>query len=585
MAGVRSNQNLVSIGLGMGFGLLASAVVLGSFFVSLPHLKATDEPAKTETAEVDATEVAQLSKDVKRLTQTVLELNQRIDRLQASVNRKTQLPNQPSRPEPQPVAIAPTIKPQSPIAKAIAPRKTERISVPVYTKPAMAQFKTMTDEIALASKESSDAGAARDMTTALERFKGLARGSYESVRTTEPEVHVVGMYEPATGPDHKNLPAKVRVSYNGGPVILVLTSYHSVVWELEIGKDVMLETVVVSGYERQDIKGLPDTVPVLNSSRDGRGSFYSYSKTGDGYGSMLKGVLQQTGYEVTTFQGAYRYPGQPFVVGPENQDWRYQHLIAQMRELHAKAVHPQVERARTAAMELKFPALYKASSGRFGASESLAFGTFTANGPVMQSLTPLSGRIDRATCDATQSVVYTQGGEGVYRIAKGQAPELLQLPTDTPRFSWPCGLTFDTERNRVLISTLGGEGFLYSYDVTKREWSIVTSMRNVDLCCLGYDATQDCLYGIDMNRGESSSARLLRYDSNGLLIKTVKLELPHGSIGEHSGCQLIAVKGKLVFLGCSSTRDHDSHFAPLTHAYVINPETGALEFSTEMKPQ
>ena len=83
----------------------------------------------------------------------------------------------------------------------------------------------------------------------------------------------------------------------------------------------------------------------------------------------------------------------------------------------------------------------------------------------------------------------------VYRVngATGVA-EKLELPAGLEPLSWPLGITFDSKRNRVLVVSIGGEGFLYAYSVATGQWSIVASMQNHDFDSLLYDPASDLIY-------------------------------------------------------------------------------------------
>src|SRR5262249_26881199 len=47
----------------------------------------------------------------------------------------------------------------------------------------------------------------------------------------------------------------------------------------------------------------------------------------------------------------------------------------------------------------------------------------------------------------------------------------MQLPATVPELSWPVGIAFDTLRQRVLLVSLGGEGFLYAYSLAQDNWT------------------------------------------------------------------------------------------------------------------
>ena len=230
--------------------------------------------------------------------------------------------------------------------------KKPRAPMPTYVRPALAQFNAMVAEIQTRIDDLRERGTtarADEMAKSLERFTQLPTVKYSDVKTSDPEVHAIGLYEPDEKRNRTDAPpkAQVKVTYTGGPIVLVLTSNEPVTWDIDLADGVQLQTAIISGYYHSQVCGLPESVPVLNNWIAGEGDskqprFYAYSKNSDQYTTLLNGVREVSGLEVITFQGAYRYPGTPFVIGPENHEWRYQHIIAQMRDLHAEAaLQPQ----------------------------------------------------------------------------------------------------------------------------------------------------------------------------------------------------------------------------------------------------
>lgn len=64
----------------------------------------------------------------------------------------------------------------------------------------------------------------------------------------------------------------VAVNHTAAPVVLMLGSYDPTVWHVGWTKGTRIAAVLVSGYHRQVITGLPAGVPVINSTYDNRGA-------------------------------------------------------------------------------------------------------------------------------------------------------------------------------------------------------------------------------------------------------------------------------------------------------------------------
>ena len=57
------------------------------------------------------------------------------------------------------------------------------------------------------------------------------------------------------------------------------------------------------------------------------------------------------------------------------------------------------------------------------------------------------------------------------------------------------GITYDSKRNLIVVSSLGGEGYIYRYDIAQDKWIDFTSLQGVDLTSLTYNAVTDSLAG------------------------------------------------------------------------------------------
>ena len=212
--------------------------------------------------------------------------------------------------------------------------QSPELRAPQYTRPPLAQFNSMVTDIenrVLKLRKQGKGRLAEKLEAQLSELRTQRSGDYPTA-FQHAEVHMVGLYEAASRHDEM-APAKVRVTYTGAPVILVLGAYESVRWEVEIKPDVQIDQVIVSGYYEQEVVGLPESIPVWNTSEASGRSFYAYSRDDSQFPQIVDQLRELTGHELLTLQGAYRYPGKPFVVGPESCVWRMQHLVARMNPL------------------------------------------------------------------------------------------------------------------------------------------------------------------------------------------------------------------------------------------------------------
>lgn len=98
--------------------------------------------------------------------------------------------------------------------------------------------------------------------TAPARYKLFAAGAYAG-RKLDYQIDQSG---------HQATRIDVAVNHAGEPVVLMLGAYEPTVWNIGWTRETRIAGVLVSGYHRQAVAGLPADVPVLLSSYDNRGA-------------------------------------------------------------------------------------------------------------------------------------------------------------------------------------------------------------------------------------------------------------------------------------------------------------------------
>ncbi|WP_413167321.1 hypothetical protein ACL6C3_11585 [Capilliphycus salinus ALCB114379] len=128
------------------------------------------------------------------------------------------------------------------------------------------------------------------------------------------ELHLVGVYESHphhSGNNHPMGEAQVRVTRQGKPMILALSSYEPVNWKIDIAPGVKIEKIIVNGYHDQKVTGVSG-VPIEEYSYKETGKFlgdflYDWnSANNQGTGGLVSQLNQLTETELTSFQGCYR---------------------------------------------------------------------------------------------------------------------------------------------------------------------------------------------------------------------------------------------------------------------------------------
>jgi hypothetical protein len=121
------------------------------------------------------------------------------------------------------------------------------------------------------------------------------------------EMHIVGVYEPSPG----STTIPVSVTRTGAQLTIVVSSYEAVSWAFTLGPGVNVERVVLNGYDRHTVSGLPPTVPVLD--RSGVGSYFAACAYEWPVGTggceterLVMGVESLFGIPTTSFTGCYQ---------------------------------------------------------------------------------------------------------------------------------------------------------------------------------------------------------------------------------------------------------------------------------------
>lgn len=205
------------------------------------------------------------------------------------------------------------------------------------------------------------------------------------------------------------------------------------------------------------------------------------------------------------------------------------------------------------APELTFSAVLFTATGKYPHEVSASYGDFTLAGPKADSLKPLPKRVRHVADDPASKHLYGISNHDVYQIdlKKGETAE-MKLPAEIPKLSWPCGIAFDTKRERVIVVTLGGVGHMYSFTPKTGKWTLISEMDNLDMAALTYDAKADRLYGLFLSFG-GDKPTVGVFNANGAVVETIVLsdsafpaKLAQGPVGPP--VQLVVVGEELAIV-------------------------------------
>lgn len=114
----------------------------------------------------------------------------------------------------------------------------------------------------------------------------------------------------------KKKPGTINVNITDtAPIVLVLSAYDSVNWNINAASTTNIQRVILGGYHSQTIQGLSSNIPVdaythsISACRyciSHANSFYVYKNNGTEFENKLNQITSIAGLSATSFQGAYK---------------------------------------------------------------------------------------------------------------------------------------------------------------------------------------------------------------------------------------------------------------------------------------
>ena len=118
------------------------------------------------------------------------------------------------------------------------------------------------------------------------------------------KVEAIGVYETK---DRSPVGVNVIIKRSDRPVVLMLSSYEPVRWNLIKETGANLAAVIVTGYNLSTVTGAGTTKTLIKKGN------YAYRQDSPEYQAISRDALLWTGKSISKFQGAYG--GTNFVVG------------------------------------------------------------------------------------------------------------------------------------------------------------------------------------------------------------------------------------------------------------------------------
>ena len=222
---------------------------------------------------------------------------------------------------------------------------------------------------------------------------------------------------------------------------------------------------------------------------------------------------------------------------------------------------------------------FRAASGDLHRHSGIA--TIDKNGAVGPTI-PLAGERWSDVIKSPNGFYYAiDDTVAAYRIDPAtMVPTKLPITGVNVDTDWLVGLTWDTTRNRLVVGSLSGEGFLFGYIDASNQWNVISSLHQTDLRSIAYRPSNDTLYGLKQEFVGPTNT-IYKYNANGAQVGLITLSQPIGD-GTPWGLDWqmsFASDGQLAVIG---TEWVNNSFGVRTgiqsRLYLINPDSGAVTY-------
>ncbi len=284
-------------------------------------------------------------------------------------------------------------------------------------------------------------------------------GEPEASLGTDAEVVLVSGYEP------EGDSATINVDRPGSNVILVLSSYESILWKVHVTPTTKINAILVGGYKTQQVSS-NIKVPLFTVKIP-----YAYEEDNINFKKILIEINRLLAINhVDYFNGNYRVPQSASV--------------------------QTINKSNRNKLSLDWPATAKPI-------KNFSFQLLDVNNqPVEWTLT--GPKVSTKNTYVQRGTVVSPKDGSIYKLRSGKIEKFNQTgtklstsvpPESLPRISWDTDITYDTKRNLLSLITLGGEGYLYRYHPGKNVWLDAHSAQNNDINSIFYDKKLDRYMG------------------------------------------------------------------------------------------
>ncbi len=398
----------------------------------------------------------------------------------------------------------------------------------------------------------------------------------------EKELHVVALYEGHGAPRDHSQPgaASVTVDRPGKEVVLVVSASEAIEWEVTATPKTKLTKVILGGSKRQFAK-VPPGAEIEELSRESVKQRLLpisicgyYDIDAPRFRPFVRTLCDHTKLGIASFQGTYRFdPKKPIVVDSVQKDDR---LSVDFPQLTPAAQIPKLKFNATRTVFL--------SDER---GDSSGFGEWTQAGPNADGFTQLPKGIRQVTHAAAAKKDYGIDDQELYEL-NVKLGTRSKITKPEKNFSWPCALTHDAKRDRLVVVCRGG---LFEYEPKDEgKWNQLTNKAFPPYVALAWQSKTDTLFAFGVDRDLRNSERpiptLFELNAQGAEFNKTAIGSPlfSGILGEYGmggRPELIDLGAELALLVHNENRDSGTgkRGKPEAFLYVIDPKTGKAKLA------
>jgi hypothetical protein len=371
------------------------------------------------------------------------------------------------------------------------------------------------------------------------------------------ELHVVANYiqpKPIVAEDGRVtvVPIEVKIRRTDRPVVVVLTSFESVVWRVALEPDATLDAVHYSCFKRCRVD-VPAGVPapqelVRRRNDDDRVETYDYAS--DGGPRTLEAISQAVGLPVMSAQGPNTSGA--FAVPIE----RDRAVLADVYGARAAVVDERTVRPPAPFLLVDGDAIVRVGDGK---------------GPPGRVVP--KRRVRLVTATTPDGDYYALAIGSLVRVDRNTGEvESVEIPADLPRLSWSGGLAYDERTARIVVTQASPIGVHHLYDPKARTWETIPVERSGGpLVAATYMPRTKTLYAVRIDR---QGATLVQLDDR---LEPLGSSLVPAEVLQFAAAPQMASAGELVAF-CRSSHDLSMGRAGARCCYVdpVSGKAGVL---------